>query len=139
MLLHLAARRGMLIGDINGAPAVEHPAARLFIEEGFVATALGLQARTAQLEPRGYGSLDPTGIGIAATGHGGRAMAEEIRPEDDPTLIGNSKPRQKETSEDERERVRSSNDLDQSLERKGVVSPQNRGYDEVVRGERPTE
>lgn len=67
------------------------------------------------------------------------STAEEIRREDDPTLMGNSKPRRNETSEDERERVRSSNDYDQSLEQRGVLSPQNRGYDEVVKGERPTE
>jgi ATP-dependent Lhr-like helicase len=62
MLLHLAAtregRRGMLIGEINGVPAAVHPAARLFIEEGFAATAMGLQAR-----------LRLTGIGIAAAGN----------------------------------------------------------------------
>ena len=41
MLLHLAvsreeARRGMLLAEINGEPAVAHPASRLFIEEGFI-------------------------------------------------------------------------------------------------------
>ena len=83
MLLHLAAtregRRGMLIAEINGAPAHAHPAARLFIEEGFAATAMGIQARTDKLRPRGYGSLDPTGIGIAATSAGGGRMAEQRR------------------------------------------------------------
>ena len=42
-------RRGMLITEINGAPAPTHPAARLFIETGFLATAMGLQAKP----PRG--------------------------------------------------------------------------------------
>jgi ATP-dependent Lhr-like helicase len=50
MLLHLAGSRdeglrGMLIAEINGAPATAHPVARIFIEEGFSSTALGLQAR----------------------------------------------------------------------------------------------
>ena len=50
MLRHLAAvreegRRGMLVAEINSAPATAHPAARLFIEEGFLPTAMGLQAR----------------------------------------------------------------------------------------------
>jgi ATP-dependent Lhr-like helicase len=49
-------RRGMLIADINGTPAVAHPAARFFIDEGFAATAMGLQARTAQVAPRGFGA-----------------------------------------------------------------------------------
>ena len=40
-----AGRRGMLIEEINGMPATAHPSARLFIEEGFAATAMGLQAR----------------------------------------------------------------------------------------------
>jgi hypothetical protein len=39
LLLHLAAtregRRGMLLAEIDGAPATAHPAARLFVEEGF--------------------------------------------------------------------------------------------------------
>jgi len=59
MLLHLAAsreegRRGMLIAEINGSAASSHATARIFIEEGFAPTALGLQARTERLRPRGY-------------------------------------------------------------------------------------
>ena len=93
MLLHLAGtregRRGMLIAEINGAAATAHPAARLFIEEGFAATAMGLQARTERLRPRGYGSAahDPAGpdgpalrgagIGIAAAMGGGEPMAQQ--------------------------------------------------------------
>jgi len=51
-LLHLAAareegRRGMLIVEVNDVPATTHLSARLFIEEGFVPTAMGLQARVA--------------------------------------------------------------------------------------------
>ena len=38
-------RRGLLIGEINGAAATAHPLARLFIESGFVPGAMGLQAR----------------------------------------------------------------------------------------------
>jgi hypothetical protein len=100
MLLHLAAtregRRGMLIAEINGTPATEHPSARLFIEEGFAATAMGIQARTERLRPRGYGSLDlpgptgaglhATGIGIAATGDGGGHMAEPRHNKSEETL-----------------------------------------------------
>ena len=65
-------------------------------------------------------------------------MAEQIRNEDDPTLIGNSRPRQDETRETEHDRVRSSNDRDQKLEREGVQSDHNRGYDEAVTTPRGT-
>jgi ATP-dependent Lhr-like helicase len=62
MLFHLAAtregRRGMLIAEINGSTATAHQAVPLFIEEGFAATAMGIQARTDKLRPRGYGSVD---------------------------------------------------------------------------------
>jgi ATP-dependent Lhr-like helicase len=59
MLMYLAAareegRRGMLIAEINGTPSTTHPAGRVFIEEGFAPTAMGLQARTERLRPRGY-------------------------------------------------------------------------------------
>jgi len=37
--------RGMLIADINGVAAATHPAARLFVEEGFAIGAMGLQVR----------------------------------------------------------------------------------------------
>ncbi len=117
LLLHLAAtregRRGMLIAEINGTSASAHPAARLFIEEGFAATAMGIQARTDKLRPRGYGSLDPSGIGIAAATAGGGRMAEQT----------------------EHDRVRSSNDRDQAMEHQGGDSTRNRGYDDVVHGE----
>ena len=138
MLLHLAAtregRRGMLIAEINGAAATGHPVARLFIEEGFAATAMGIQARTDKLRPRGYGSLDPSGIGIAATTGGGGRMAEQRRHSSEETLE-NTRPRANETSETEHDRVRSSNDQDQEMEREGVESTHNRGYDKAVRGE----
>ena len=138
MLLHLAAtregRRGMLIAEINGVPATGHPAARLFIEEGFAATAMGIQARTDRLRPRGYGSLDPSGIGIAAATGGGERMAQQRRNSSEETLE-NTRPRANEDSDIEHGRVRSSNDQDQNMEREGVESTRNRGYDEVVRGE----
>ena len=35
-------------------------------------------------------------------------------------------------TEEEHERIRSSNDLDQRLERDGIVSRHNRGYDEAA-------
>jgi hypothetical protein len=38
-------------------------------------------------------------------------------------------------SDAEREQVRSSNDRDQELEREGITSRKNRGYDEAVRGQ----
>ena len=124
----------MLIAEINGVPAPTHPAARLFIEEGFAATAMGLQARTERLRPRGYGSLDPTGIGIAATDLGGGFMAEQRRKRSEESLE-NTRPRANEDSELEHNRVRSSNDRDQEMERDGIESTRNRGYDGAVRGE----
>src|SRR4029079_8807474 len=49
-LVELAAarepgRQGMLIAEINGAPAATHPVAHMFVHEGFATTAMGLQAR----------------------------------------------------------------------------------------------
>jgi hypothetical protein len=38
----------------------------------------------------------------------------------------------------ERRRIRSSNDRDQELEREGVESPHNRGYDEAADGRPPS-
>ena len=124
LLLHLAAareegRRGMLIAEINGDAATAHPAARLFIEEGFAATAMGLQARISRREdPR----VASTGIRVAGSGRGGhRPMADTTRgPE--------------ETRDQEQDRVRSSNDRDQELEREGIETDHNRGYDNAVRG-----
>jgi hypothetical protein len=40
-------------------------------------------------------------------------------------------------SEEERRRIRESNDRDQAMERKGKVSPHNRGYDEAADGNSP--
>ena len=91
-------------------------------------SAMGLQARTDQLKPRGFGSLDPIGIGIAAATAGGHEMADQNRFENDPTLIGNSKPRGKENLESEQERMRGSVvDHDREVE-------QDRDYNEAVRG-----
>jgi hypothetical protein len=39
----------------------------------------------------------------------------------------------------EHERIRSSNDRDQRLEREGKISPHNRGYDEAAKGRRTPE
>ena len=49
-LVHLSSsreegRRGLLLADIDGLPAGSHPAARLFVDEGFLMTAMGLQLR----------------------------------------------------------------------------------------------
>jgi ATP-dependent Lhr-like helicase len=38
-------RQGLLIADIDGVAATTHPAARLFVDAGFVASAMGLQLR----------------------------------------------------------------------------------------------
>src|SRR4030095_3693379 len=142
MLLHLAAtregRRGMLIAEINGASATAHPAARLFVEEGFAATAMGIQARTDKLRPRGYGApgdaatRHDAGIGIAAIGRGGARMAE---PRNSSDTLENTRPRLHEDSETEHDRIRSTNDQDQASEREGLASRRNRGYDDAVRGE----
>jgi len=154
MLLHLAATReprGMLIEDINGAPASTHPAARFFIEEGFAATAMGLQARTDRLRPHGYGSLElagprepgprtegpgvhAAGIVIADASRGGTPMAEQRSNTSEETLE-NTRPRANEDSDLEHDRVRSSNDRDQQREGEGLGSSHNRGYDRAVRGE----
>jgi hypothetical protein len=141
MLFQLAAtregRRGMLIAEINGAPATAHPAARLFVEEGFAATAMGIQARTDKLRPRGYGppdtaaALHSDGIAIATIGSGGTRMAE---PRNSSDTLENIRPRPNEESETEHDRIRSTNDQDQAMEREGLESTRNRGYDDVVRG-----
>ncbi len=142
ILLHLAAtregRRGMLIAEINGASATAHPAARLFVEEGFAATAMGIQARTDKLRPRGFAPPDEAaaihhgGIGIAVIGSGGTRMAE---PRNSSETLENIRPRPHEDSEIEHDRIRSTNDQDQAMERKGLKSRRNSGYDEVVHGE----
>ena len=130
----------MLIAEINGVPGTVHPAARLFIEEGFAATAMGIQARTDRLRPRGYEAAGPegpalhdAGIGIAAASGGGGRMAEQRRNSSEETLE-NTRPRANENSDVEHDRVRSSNEQDQRMERQGIESARNRGYDEVVRG-----
>jgi len=142
ILFQLAAtregRRGMLIADINGAPATTHPAARLFVEEGFAVTAMGIQARTEKLRPRGYSppetaaALHDRGIAIAADDSGGARMAE---PRNSSDTLENIRPRRNEDSETEHDRIRSTNDQDQAMERQGLESRRNRGYDDVVRGE----
>lgn len=59
-LLELASareqgRQGMLITEINGEPASTHPAADLFVAEGFATTAMGLQARFPDLRAKAEG------------------------------------------------------------------------------------
>jgi hypothetical protein len=132
MLLHLAisrgeARRGMLLAEINGEPAVAHSASRVFIQEGFIATAMGLQARVRP-GPMGV-APSHGGIRIAASRRGGIPMAE---PRSDDELIDN--PDFEETRETEHERIRATNDRDQAMERAGETSERNRGYDKAVRG-----
>jgi ATP-dependent Lhr-like helicase len=107
MLLHLAAvrdegRRGMLITEINGGEATAHPASRMFIDEGFAVTALGLQARTDRLRPRGYEARSQAG-GISIAGEaavGGHRMAEK-------RWLGEVEPsREDESSEIERDQMK---------------------------------
>jgi hypothetical protein len=103
-------RQGLLIADINGEPAVTHPSAHRFVQEGFATTAMGLQARI--------------GTGIAGERRGGMSMADTPRSTPDPTG----------TRQSERDAVRSSNDRDQAAEREGFQTEHNRGYDEAVKG-----
>jgi ATP-dependent Lhr-like helicase len=44
-LRQLMTTRGMLLGEIDGGDATRHPAAAVFVEEGFVRTGMGLQLR----------------------------------------------------------------------------------------------
>jgi ATP-dependent Lhr-like helicase len=79
MLVHLAAsreegRRGMLLVEINGEAATAHPAARLFIDEGFAPTAMGLQARI---------SRSPQTGGIRVAGHTGGGHSSMADPRND--------------------------------------------------------
>jgi hypothetical protein len=99
----------MLVAEINGDAATAHPAARLFIEEGFAATAMGLQSRALH--------TPTTGIRVAGIRRGGHSFMA------DPN-----------TREEEQDQVQSSNDRDQELEREGIETEHNRGYDEAARG-----
>jgi ATP-dependent Lhr-like helicase len=122
-------QRGMLIAEINGEPATTHSAARIFIEEGFAATAMGLQVRFPLRPPI------HAGIRIAAPiARGGRLMAEQPRRDGDSTGDDVTLPNTNETREGEQQRIRSSNDRDQAMERSGRPMGHNRGYDEAVRG-----
>ena len=49
-----------------------------------------------------------------------------------------TQPGKNETRDTEQDRVRSSNDRDQSAEREGVETEHNRGYDDAVRGQGAT-
>jgi ATP-dependent Lhr-like helicase len=44
-LAELSAPRGMFLSEIDGAPATTHRAVPLFVESGFLTTAMGLQRR----------------------------------------------------------------------------------------------
>jgi hypothetical protein len=112
----------MLITDINGDAATAHPSARLFIEEGFAVTAMGLQARIA-------------GTGIAGLRRGGQTFMAD--PENDLDIMSETPQQQDRATSDEQEReqIRNSNDIDQELEREGIESERNRGYDDAVRGQ----
>ena len=123
-LLELAAarepgRQGMLIAEINGTPAGTHPSAPLFAREGFLTTAMGLQARIMPSRR----SLDGTGIAVPQPG----GIPMDNKPHSTPDSAGK-------TSQSEHDAVRSSNDRDQAAEREGVETEHNRGYDEAARG-----
>jgi ATP-dependent Lhr-like helicase len=119
--------RGMLIAEINGEASTTHSAARIFVDEGFAATAMGLQVRLPLLRPN-------TGIHIAAAGAGGLPMAQQLRRDEASTVDDLTMPANGETRETEQERIRSSNDWDQAMEHAGRQSRHNRGYDEAVHG-----
>ena len=106
----------MLIVEINGVPASTHIAARLFTDEGFAATAMGLQARTERLRPRGFA---PAGIDIAEAADGGAIMAN-------PTPRNAPEPKRDNNADMEHDRIRSSNDRDQQVEREGLGPPWHR-------------
>ena len=61
-------------------------------------------------------------------------MADTERNQDPDT----TQPQGSETRETEHDRVRATNDTDQELEREGITSKRNRGYDEAARGEART-
>ena len=134
-LLQLAAsrqegRRGMLIAEINGVPATAHPSARLFLEQGFAATAMGLQARVAP-------GLRAHGWRYSMTDNTRDDQRRDTSTNNPSAAQGASADRQERagtTSETERESVRSSNDRDQAMEREGNQSEHSRGYDEAVTG-----
>ena len=52
----------------------------------------------------------------------------------DSNTHASKQPRRNETADGEHDRVRSSNDRDQQLEREGVESEHNLGYDEAAKG-----
>ena len=122
-LRDLARRRGMLLAEIDGGDATTHPAATIFVEEGFVRSAMGLQLR-----PEARGMRPATGTVIAEPAPGDTPMAEQPRTDDD--LVQTPDP--DETRETEHERVRVSNDRDRARERAGHTPPHARGYDEAV-------
>jgi ATP-dependent Lhr-like helicase len=127
-LRDLARRRGMLLAEIDGGDATAHPAAAIFVEQGFVRSAMGLQLR-----PEAQGLAPTGGTVIAAALGGDDTMAEQTRTNDN--LVGTPAPDETETRETEQERVRFSNDRDQVREREGQTPPHARGYDEAVRGQ----
>ena len=86
----------MLITEINGAAATAHPMSRVFIDEGFAPSALGLQARL------------PSGTGIAGMRRGGIPMAEPRNNEDMETL--DPQERQEKSIQEEGEAVRGRSD-----------------------------
>jgi len=111
-------RQGLLIGEINGVAAATHPAAHLFVLEGFAITAMGLQTRIIH----GSHGAVPSGIAIAEKRHGGTSMADAPHTPE------------RASSEIEHDAIRSSNDRDQAAEREGIETEHNRGYDDAVRG-----
>ena len=62
-------------------------------------------------------------------------MANDGR--DDPEEDAVIEPMPTDETEEELDRIRRSNDLDQQMEREGITSRHNRGYDEAADGVRP--
>jgi hypothetical protein len=128
-----AGHRGLLIAEINGVPAATHPGARLFVEAGFLATAMGLQARPPMTR---YG----TGVAeiTAEVPMADNTRGPKVDGPDEHDNVGDDDLNRADTisgdSDVEHDRVRSSNDRDQALEREGVTSRHNQGYDEAVKG-----
>jgi ATP-dependent Lhr-like helicase len=111
-------RRGMLISEINGVRATAHAAARPFVESGFLATAMGLQARI-------------TGTGLADTSRGDDAMDTAEKP---------ASPTGPDSTAAPRDRRKSASPLfdepDQVIEREGLEAEPSRADEKPGRKQR---
>jgi ATP-dependent Lhr-like helicase len=69
-------KQGLLIGEINGAPAHEHFLARFLEESGFLRTAFGFQMRRSVTQSQGGSSFRPV---LAEDGEGPQDDEEEAQ------------------------------------------------------------